>query len=151
MDSLNLTGLDLHGLMLAQDGAVPLPGETTSLPLNPDGSGGTTGGASGAPSSGPFGPSFMFIMLGAIVVMILVSSIGPRRERKRREALINSVRKHDQVQTAGGIIGSIVELKPDHVVLKVDESANIRITFARSAIQQVLTPRTDDETSSPSS
>jgi len=148
MDMLNSSGLDLRGLTLAQDGAVPLPGETASLPLNPDGSGGTTAGAS---SSGPFGPSFMFIMLGAIVLMIIVSSIGPRRERKRREALINSVRKHDQVQTSGGIIGSIVELKPDHVVLKVDESANIRITFARSAIQQVLTPRTDDETSSPSS
>ncbi|NIN75018.1 MAG: preprotein translocase subunit YajC, partial [Xanthomonadales bacterium] len=34
---------------------------------------------------------------------------------------------------------SIVEVNPDSVVLKVDESANTRITFARSAIQQVLT------------
>ncbi len=67
MDMLNLTGWDLSGLMLAQDGAAPLPGETTSLPINPDGTGGTTGGAAAPPSSGPFGPSFMFIMFPMII------------------------------------------------------------------------------------
>ena len=36
------------------------------------------------------------------------------------------------------MIGSVVDIKTDRVVLKVDESANTRITFARSAIQQVL-------------
>ena len=45
---------------------------------------------------------------------------------------------HDTVQTIGGVIGSIVEVKNDSVVLKVDESSNTRITFSRSAIQQVL-------------
>ena len=71
--------------------------------------------------------------------MILFSFMGQRRDRKKRQAMISAVKKHDRVQTAGGIIGSIVELKPDTVVLKVDEASNTRITFARSAIQQVLT------------
>ena len=51
---------------------------------------------------------------------------------------MSAIKKHDRVQTIGGVIGAIVEVKPDEVVLKVDESSNTRITFARSAIQQVL-------------
>ncbi|HRP61841.1 MAG TPA: preprotein translocase subunit YajC [Phycisphaerales bacterium] len=77
----------------------------------------------------------VFLMIG---VMIIFSIMGTRRERKKREAMINSIKKHDKVQTIGGVIGSIVELKPDFVVLKVDESSNTRITFARSAIQQII-------------
>jgi len=44
------------------------------------------------------------------------------------------------VQTVGGVIGTVVELKSDEVVLKVDDSGHTRIRFARSAIQQVLKP-----------
>jgi hypothetical protein len=44
-----------------------------------------------------------------------------------------------------------VEVKPDTIVLKVDESSNTRITFARSAVQHILQSKgdksTDDATS----
>jgi preprotein translocase subunit YajC len=126
---------DPHWLTLAQDGAVPLPGQAPVQPADPTGA-----TPAGPPRSSGFGPEFMFIMLGLLVVMIIVSTLGPRRERKKREAMIASIKKHDRVQTVGGVIGAIVEVKPDFVVLKVDESANTRITFARSAIQQILTP-----------
>jgi preprotein translocase subunit YajC len=70
--------------------------------------------------------------------MILFSILGQRRDRKKRESMLSTIKKHDRVQTIGGVIGSVVEAKPDFVVLKVDESSNTRITFARSAVQQVL-------------
>ena len=134
-----------HWLMLAQDGAAPLPGE---VPLTPGPAGGTGGGpGTPGPAPSPFSGQFVFIMLGMVVLMIVVSTLGPRRERKKREAMINAVSKHDKVQTVGGMIGTIVELKPDYVVLKVDESANTRITIARSAIQQVLAASDADESS----
>jgi len=65
--------------------------------------------------------------------------MGQKRDRKKREALISAIKKHDRVQTIGGVVGSVVDVKPDYVVLKVDESSNTRITFTRAAIQQVLT------------
>jgi len=49
----------------------------------------------------------------------------------------------------GGIIGSVVELKPRTVVLKVDESSNTRITFSRDAIQQVLDQSADAAPATP--
>ena len=57
--------------------------------------------------------------------------------------MLNAIKKHDKVQTIGGVLGAVVEIKPDTVVLKVDESSNTRITFARSSIQQVLTSDRD--------
>ena len=80
----------------------------------------------------------MPLLLMLLVVMITFTMLGQRRDKKKRKALLSAVKKHDRVQTVGGVIGSIVEVKTDTVVLKVDESSNTRITFARSAIQQVL-------------
>ncbi len=131
--------LDVIQLTLAQNqGEAPLTFD--AAPQAPSG-GTTTGGGGMPPQGGLFGggSQLLLLMVALMVVMLVVSSIGPRRERKKREAMINAVKKHDRVQTVGGVIGSIVELKPDFVVLKVDESANTRITFARSAIQQILT------------
>ncbi len=80
---------------------------------------------------------FMIIIFG-VLIMLFLSTFGQRKEKKRRQALLGALKKHDRVQTVGGVIGSIVEMKPDTVVLKVDESSNTRISFARSAVQQVL-------------
>ena len=77
----------------------------------------------------------MLLVLG----MIVFSIMGQKRDRKKREVMISAIKKHDRVQTIGGVIGSVVEVKPDYIVLKVDESSNTRITFSRSAIAQVLT------------
>lgn len=81
--------------------------------------------------------------------MVAFTLFGQRKERKRRESLLGAIKKHDRVQTIGGIIGSVVEVKPDVVVLKVDESSNTRMTFAKSAVQQILkeAPAPSGETS----
>jgi len=127
--------LDLCNLTIAQDGAAGLPAPTAApgAPVDPSAPGGGGGGGGSA-----FGPGFLFIMLGLLAVMIIMSVSGQRRERKKRQAILGSIQKHDRVQTVGGVIGSIVEIKPDFVVLKVDEASNTRITFARSSIQQVI-------------
>ncbi len=131
-------------LILAQDGAAPpAPGEGVPLEGTPAGPGGGGGGGGGATGS-PFTQFFPLILL-LVVGMFLFTMLGQRRDRKKREAMMKAVKKHDRVQTIGGVIGSIVEIKSNTVVLKVDESSNTRITFARSAIQQVLATDTDSE------
>lgn len=119
----------------------PPPGEGTPI----DGTA-APGGQPGTANRDPMG-SFFPLLLLVLAAMIIFTVFGQRRDKKKRQALLDSVKKHDRVQTVGGVIGSIVELKPDTVVLKVDESSNIRITFARSAIQQVLTTGPEAESS----
>jgi preprotein translocase subunit YajC len=49
--------------------------------------------------------------------------LGGRKEKKKRAALMASLKKHDKVQTVGGIIGTVVELTAEEVVLRVDETS----------------------------
>ncbi|MEM7228872.1 MAG: preprotein translocase subunit YajC [Planctomycetota bacterium] len=133
------TDMNHFGLLFAQDGAGGAePGSFTAGTSADGGAGaGATGG--GRP---PGGGSSVFVMIFAFVVMLLIFSMfGQRREKKRREAMLSSIRKHDEVQTLGGVIGSVVEVKPDRIVLKVDESSNTRITFSRTSVQHVLNSR----------
>ena len=122
-----------HSLFLAQDGP-PAPSDTNAVTGQPAG----PAGANSATPSGAPNSSIFMLMIFAVLIIFVFSMMGQRRDRKKKDAMINAVKKHDRVQTIGGVLGSVVEVKPDTVVLKVDESSNTRITFARSSIQQVL-------------
>ncbi len=117
--------------------APPLAGQP--VPVATTGAPGTAADGAAQPARGagdPFG--MMWILIPFLVIMIFVSVMGSRREKKKRESLMNSMKKHDEVQTAGGIIGSVVEIKDDTVILKIDENSNVRMTFAKSAIVQIV-------------
>lgn len=121
----------------------PLLGQAADGPPLSDEGVATTGadGAGGAATASgqQGGADFLLLMLIPMVVLMLVFSVfGQRKEKKKRDALMSSIKKHDRVRTIGGVIGAIVEVKTDTVVLKVDESSNTRMTFSRDAVQQVL-------------
>ena len=121
--------------MLGQEN-LPMPGEAPATGQAPGGPAG--GGGTPTRAADPFGGQFFLIVILVVVVMIVISIMGQRRDKKKRESMLSALKKHDKVQTLGGVIGSIVDVKKDVVVLKVDESSNTRITFARAAIQTVL-------------
>jgi len=111
-------------LTLAQDG-LPNPGAPAQPNQPPPGGGG-------------FSNMFLPLMMVMLTVMILMSVLSGRGEKKRRKAMLESLSKRDRVQTTAGIIGTVVEMKGDEIVLKVDETSNTRIRFAKSSVQQVL-------------
>lgn len=111
------------------------PGAPTTMPAT--GAPSATGAPGGAAPADP-GFNMLFFILPILVLMVVFSALAQRKEKKRREALLSAVKKHDRVLTSGGIIGSVVETTADTVVLKVDENSNVRMTFARSAVQQIL-------------
>jgi preprotein translocase subunit YajC len=89
------------------------------------------------------GGSAMWI--GLILMLVVFYGImlsSGRKEKKQRQEMLANIKKNDRVMTIGGIIGSVVSANDTEVTLKVDESANVKITFIRSAIQRVLR---DDE------
>jgi len=90
-----------------------------------------------APPGGGMGNILVLVVLmfGAMIVMQIFSS---RKEKKKRAELLNSLKRHDRIQTVGGMIGTIAEIREGEIVLKVDESNNTKIRLARSAVQQVL-------------
>lgn len=78
-------------------------------------------------------------LLLMILVFYMVMIFGSRKDKKKRQDMLSAIKKNDRVMTIGGIIGSVVTTTDHEVTLKVDESANVKITVIRSAIQKVLT------------
>ncbi len=115
---------------------------TTGAPGAP-----VTPGTPGAPAPAkPFGMDFMLLVfVGFFVLMIFMQMRSQKKEKKQREALLSALKKGDKVQTIGGIIGTVVEVRPDRVVLKTDENNNSKTTFVRSAIQTILTEEAPKE------
>jgi len=82
-------------------------------------------------------PLFLLIlMLGAFYLVVFR---GQSKEKKKKQQMLDQVRKNDRVMTIGGIIGTVVQVKDDEVVVKVDEATNTKVTFTRKAIQKVFT------------
>ena len=86
-----------------------------------------------APKSGP-GPQLWIGILLMIGVFYLVLFRGSPKTRKK----LADLKKNDRVMTRGGIIGTIVGMKENEVVLKVDETTNTKMTFLKDAVWQVV-------------
>ncbi|MCW5757551.1 MAG: preprotein translocase subunit YajC [Phycisphaeraceae bacterium] len=118
-------------------GSGELPAGATSQP-------GTTG-APGTPPPSQGGPDlFILVVLGMSIFLVMMIFTGGRRqkrEQKTRQAMLDALKRNDKVQTIGGIIGTVAEVRTDEVVLKVDDAGHNKIRFARSAIQQVISSR----------
>lgn len=109
--------------------------------LVPSGGQPSTGGAS---STG--GLSMLLPFVFVLVFMIGFSWWTQGKERKKRQAMLASISRSDRVQTLGGIIGTVVEMRDDEVVLRVDEATNTKITFAKSAVQGVMKKARESDT-----
>lgn len=97
------------------------------------------GGAAGGGATSGGGGSLMLLLLPLMLVaMIFLSAMGGRKEKRRRAEMLGSLARHDRVRTTGGVIGTIMDIREDEVVLKVDEATNTRITFDKGAIQGVI-------------
>lgn len=77
----------------------------------------------------------LLLMLGLFYFFVMG---GKRKEERKRQDMLGSLKKGDRVQTIGGIIGSVIDARDQDVLLKVDETNNTKIKFTRSAIHRVL-------------
>ena len=84
--------------------------------------------------------SFMFpaLLLGMVVFMLLSARSQKKREKRERDQMHAGLTKNERVLTIGGVIGTIISVKDNEVVLKVDESTNTKMTFLKTAIQRKL-------------
>lgn len=95
--------------------------------------------APAGPARDPWGSLLLPGLIVFAIVFMFVSSRSVRKnEQKRREEMLSTLSKNDRVLTHGGIIGTIVAVKDNEIVLKVDESTNTKMTFIKDAVRQVI-------------
>lgn len=78
------------------------------------------------------------LWIAILGVMLLVMILPGKQQAKRRKLMLADMGKNDRVMTRGGIIGVVVEVREHEVILKVDESNNVRVHFSKQAIQHVF-------------
>jgi preprotein translocase subunit YajC len=72
------------------------------------------------------------------VVFMIMSGRSRKRQEQQKKDMLNQMKRGDRIQTIGGILGNIVEVRDDRILVKVDESNNTKVWFARSGIHRVL-------------
>lgn len=97
------------------------------------------------PSGGDMFMRTVLPMVLLIAVFYFVLFRGQKKERDRHKAMLAALKRNDRVQTIGGILGTVVEVRDNEVVLKIDETNNVKVRFNRAAIKEVLVeaPATD--------
>ena len=75
---------------------------------------------------------------GVILISFMFMGKGKRGEEKQRQDMLKQLKRGDRIQTIGGIQGAVMRTEESRVEVKVDESSNTKIWFARSAIARVL-------------
>lgn len=100
------------------DGAAPLPEGEKQPPQN------------------PLMQFLPFLLI--IVVMYLFLFRGPKKKQQEHQKMVASLKKNDRVRTIGGIFGTVLDVRDDEIILKVDEATNAKIRVVPSAIAVVL-------------
>ncbi len=90
-----------------------------------------------APKGG--GGYLLLPLVLAFVVFYFVLIRGNRKQQKERQKQLDAIAKNDRVMTIGGILGTVMSVRDNEVVVKVDESNNTKLTFTKKSIQQIVT------------
>ena len=88
----------------------------------------------GKPQSGM--GSFLPMMLIMFIIIYFFMIRPQSRKQKEMKRMLDAVKKGDKVVTAGGIIGTVSQVKENSVIIKVD--SDTRIEFRKSAIASVI-------------
>jgi preprotein translocase subunit YajC len=73
----------------------------------------------------------IFLLIGALFWFLI---LGPeRKNKKRRQAMLDALSKGDEVMTTGGLFGRVSKVDEHEVILVVADG--VRLRFSRAAVQ----------------
>ena len=81
---------------------------------------------------------FLVLLLAMFGFMYFLLIRPQRQQQRKHTELLSSLKPGDEVVTAGGIYGEVVQLDAERVMLEIDE--DVRIAVARRAIASVVPP-----------
>ena len=112
------------------------------LMLFPTGEAGAAGAAGGGSSTWP-----MLVVMPLIILVFYFLVMRPQnKKQKEAKKMLEGLRKGDRIVTIGGLRGTVVSVKDDAVVLKVDD--NTKLEYSKSAVATVL-KREEESTPEP--
>lgn len=92
--------------------------------------------AAGGGTRGPFDMGLIFIIFATFAIFYFILIRPQQRKQKQLQKMIEELKKGDRVMTSGGIFGTVVGMKDNILVLKIDE--NTKIEVIKSAVANVV-------------
>jgi preprotein translocase subunit YajC len=90
----------------------------------------------GAPQGGPAQTMSFFLPLILVFGIFYLLIIRPQQKQaKQQQAMLQAIKKGDQVVTVGGILGRVTGVADN--ILTVEIADNVRVKMERSGIQSV--------------
>lgn len=84
-------------------------------------------------------PIFQFLPLILIFVIMYFLMIRPQQKKlKDHKAMVEALRRGDQIVTQGGIIGKVNRVKEGENEIEVEIAEGVKVRIVRSTIVQVL-------------
>ncbi|NLW09174.1 MAG: preprotein translocase subunit YajC [Firmicutes bacterium] len=74
-------------------------------------------------------------MIVVFAVFWIMMVMPQRKQQKKREAMLNALKKGDKVITIGGIHGEITKIDGDDILLRVGDKVELKML--RSAVSRV--------------
>ena len=86
---------------------------------------------------------FLYVMLPLLLVYMFFMFRGPKKKQQEHQKMVSSLSKNDRVRTIGGIYGTVLDVRDDEIVLKIDESTNTKMRVSPQAIGTVLSDKAE--------
>lgn len=91
--------------------------------------------AAAAPS-----PLAMLMPFAVMFVIFYLLVFRPQSKAKKdHELMVKGLKKFDEVVTSGGLFGSVVNVRPESITLKIDE--NVRVEVEPTSIVRLVKPK----------
>lgn len=85
----------------------------------------------------PAGPNMFVLMLGVLAIFWFVAILPERKARKKKQAMLEEIKKNDRVLLSSGMFATIAALGERDLVVKFDDGQT-RVKILRSAIASVV-------------
>jgi preprotein translocase subunit YajC len=131
------TPAQTEGTVISSETAAPAADSTATGTQAPGGASDTlkTDGKTKEPTN----PLLQFAPLVLVVVLMYFMLFrAPKKRQQEHSKMVAGLKKNDRIRTIGGILGTVLDVRDDEIVIKIDESNNTKMRVIPSAIASVL-------------
>ena len=100
------------------------------------------------PAEPPSLSGMLVPVIGMALIFYFIVLAPQKKARKKQDALVESLKKHDRVVTIGGIVGTIVSIDTDNQEVMLEVAPDTQVRMLRRSIQGPKPFGNDDDTES---
>lgn len=82
-----------------------------------------------------------FILVFVIFYLLII--MPQRKKQKQHQQMVANLKPGDRIITSGGIFGTVMDVHPDRIELKI--AANVKVDILKSAVAIILTDKEKTE------